>query len=87
MTASTRPVLAGTVDLAARRPTLAQIKTSWPPTVSVAAAAPALGVSRATLYEAIRRGLCPVQTITVGHRIQVLTADLVRVLENATAGH
>jgi len=72
---------------AAKRPTLAEIKTSWPPTVDVATGALALGPSRSALYEAIRTGSCPVKWIRVGHRIQILTADLIRVLENGTTGH
>ena len=53
----------------------------------VAEGARALGYSRTTLYEAIRRGESPVKTITVGRRIVVLTADLIRVLEgNGHAG-
>jgi Helix-turn-helix domain len=54
----------------------------WPPTVDVGSAAQALGVSRSSLYEAIRTGRCPVRTLTVGHRRKVLTASLVAVLED-----
>jgi hypothetical protein len=71
----------------AERPTLRQIKETWPPAVDVTQLALALGVSRSATYEAIRAGTCPVKTITVGHRVKALTADLVRVLENGTAGH
>lgn len=71
----------------AKAPTLAQIKTSWPPTVDVTVGAVPLGVSRSSAYEAIRTGTFPVKTITVGRRIKILTADLIRVLENGTAGH
>ena len=60
--------------------TLAQIR-QWPPTVPVPRGAQALGVSRSNAYEAIRRGDFPVKTITIGRRIVVLTADLIRVLE------
>lgn len=49
-------------------------------TVDVETAAAALGVGRSTLYEAIRTGQSPVRTITVGRRILVLTADLIRVV-------
>jgi hypothetical protein len=72
---------------APKLPTLAEIKTTWPPTVDVTTGAPAVGVSRSSAYEAIRNGTFPVKTITVGHRIKILTADLIRVLENGTAGH
>jgi len=63
-----------------QRPTLAQVRR-WPPTTNVEDAALALGVSRATLYNAIAVGISPVETITVSHRLKVLTASLVRVLE------
>jgi hypothetical protein len=52
--------------------------------VDVTTAARALGVGRATLYEAIRVGESPVKTITVRRRVVVLTADLVRVLEGGS---
>jgi len=52
-----------------------------PAVVDVPVAASALGSSRSGAYEAIRTGRFPVKTITVGRRIKVLTADLVRVLE------
>jgi Helix-turn-helix domain len=61
--------------------TLARIRATWPPTVPVGQAATALGVSRSSAYEGIRRGDFPVKTISVGHRVVVLTADLIRVLE------
>ncbi len=60
--------------------TLAQVR-KLPAAVNVATAARALGIHRATLYEAIRAGQSPVKTITVKRRIVVLTADLVHVLE------
>jgi len=59
--------------------TLAQVR-KLPATIDVPTAARALGISRSTLYEAIRVGRSPVRTITVQRRIVVLTADLVRVL-------
>jgi len=63
-----------------KRPTLAEIR-KWPPTVPVGDGARALGFGRSTLYEAIRCGKSPVKTITVQHRVVILTADLIRVLE------
>jgi hypothetical protein len=66
---------------ASTRATLREIRDTWPPTVSVPRAASALGVGRATLYEAIRIGNSPVKTVTVLGRIVVLTADLIRLLE------
>jgi hypothetical protein len=63
----------------ARRLTLREVR-KLPATVDVATAASALGVGRATLYEAIRTGGSPVKTLSVQRRIVVLTADLIRVL-------
>jgi hypothetical protein len=60
--------------------TLAQVR-KLPATVDVPTAAKALGVGRASLYEAIRTGASPVKTVTVLSRVRVLTADLIRVLE------
>ena len=67
------------------RPTLDQIR-KWPATVDVETAALALGVGRATLYDAIREDTAPVRVITVGKRLKVLTASLVAVLEGGRAG-
>jgi hypothetical protein len=61
------------------RPTLAAIR-KWPPTVSPAQAAPALGISRRAMYAAIAAGRCPVRVIRVGGRLHVVTASLVAVL-------
>jgi excisionase family DNA binding protein len=55
--------------------------------VDVSTAALALGVSRSALYEVVRSGRCPVESITVGRRTRILTADLIRLLEGgATIG-
>jgi predicted DNA-binding transcriptional regulator AlpA len=61
-------------------PTLAEIR-NWPATVSVTRAALALGCSKSSLYELLRRGEAPVRTLKLGPgRTVVLTASLVRVL-------
>jgi hypothetical protein len=65
--------------MSAEEPTLAEVK-EWPATVSVVRAAPALGCSKSQLYELIKRGECPVKTLSFGRRYVVITADLVRVL-------
>ncbi len=65
--------------------TLAQAR-SLPATTDVEVAAQAFGISRAGAYESIRTGRFPVKTIRVGHRIRVLTADLIRVLEGEEGG-
>lgn len=70
--------------MTARRLTLREIR-QLPATVDVTTAASALGVGRATLYEAIRTGSSPVKTLTVQRRIVVLTADLLRVLGDSDA--
>lgn len=64
--------------------TLAQLRKR-PPTLDVAEAAGWLGVGRSTAYEAIRRGEFPAKTITVNRRLRVLTASLIRVLEDGEA--
>ena len=70
------------------RPTLRQIKQSWPAVIDVTQLALALGISRSSAYELIRTGTCPVKTITVGRRVKALTASLIEVLEgNGAAGH
>lgn len=51
------------------------------PTVDVPVAAQALGVSRATLYTAVKQGQAPVRTIKVLGRIRVLTESVVALLE------
>ncbi len=65
--------------IAPKPPTLAQIR-KWPPTVDVPQAATALGISRSTLYEWIRTGQAPVQTLSVRHRYRVLTWSILNVL-------
>ncbi len=70
--------------IARKRPTLDQVRR-WPATVTVAEAALALGVSRSALYEALARGDRPVQVITVGSRLKVLTHSLVATLEGRAA--
>jgi predicted DNA-binding transcriptional regulator AlpA len=65
-----------------RGPTLAQIRR-WPPTVNVEDAASAVGCSRSSAYAAIAAGTFPVKSITVGRRVRILTADLLRLLEGS----
>ncbi len=50
------------------------------PTVSVPAAARALGVARNSLYAAIAAGTAPVQVVRVNRSIRVSTASLRRAL-------
>jgi predicted DNA-binding transcriptional regulator AlpA len=65
--------------MTARRLTLREVR-KLPATIDVPTAASVLGISRSTLYEAIRLGSSPAKTITVQRRVVVLTADLLRVL-------
>ena len=66
-------------------PTLDEIKTTWPATVSVEEGSKALGFSRAYGYALIARGEFPVKVIRAGRRFSVITASLVRVLEGEAA--
>jgi hypothetical protein len=60
--------------------TLDQVR-KLPAAVDVTTGAQAFGVSRSSMYQAIAQGRCPVQTITVGRRLKILTASLIEVLE------
>ena len=60
--------------------TLAAVRR-WPAAVNVEQAATAVGVSRASAYQAIAEGTFPAKTVKVGRRIKVLTASLLKVLE------
>ena len=53
------------------------------PTITVDEAAAALGIGRATAYEAVRRGEIP--SIRLGRRIVVPTAAIVRLLDGTPA--
>jgi predicted DNA-binding transcriptional regulator AlpA len=50
------------------------------PTLSVRESALALGISAATLFRAIAEGRSPVAVVKCGARVNVVTADLRRVL-------
>ena len=63
-----------------KAPTLCEIR-NWPPTCDPASAALALGISRSTAYETLRRGDFPAQALRVGGRWRVITASLIRLLE------
>ncbi|MBB4931417.1 hypothetical protein F4561_002237 [Lipingzhangella halophila] len=68
------------------RPTLAQIKRSWPATVNASEAARAIGCSKSHLNALIKQGQAPVQTVPgLGSRNRVITASLIRLLEGPDA--
>jgi hypothetical protein len=62
-------------------PTLSEIRT-WPATVDIASAARALGISRSHAYTLAERGEFPATVLTVGHRLRVVTASLIAILEH-----
>lgn len=61
-------------------PTLGEIK-SWPATTNVPMACAALGISVSHGYALIKTGDFPCQTVNLGTRRRVITADLIRLLE------
>jgi predicted DNA-binding transcriptional regulator AlpA len=60
--------------------TMAELR-ELPAAIDVTTAALALGISRATAYEAISRGDFPAQVITVNRRLVVVTSSLLAALE------
>jgi excisionase family DNA binding protein len=62
------------------RPTLDEIH-SWAATIAVHQAAQALGISKSHLYELIKRGEVPFRVAAFGSRYRVITASLIRYLE------
>ncbi|MER8030763.1 DNA-binding protein [Streptomyces bauhiniae] len=60
--------------------TLDEVRT-WPATVSVRKAAPALGISKSALYQLVRAGRPPVKILALNSSTRVVTASLIRVLE------
>jgi excisionase family DNA binding protein len=61
-------------------PTIDDLR-QWPPTVPLwPDAAGALGLSRTTAYELVRRGELPVRTLRLGRLLRVPTAELLAVL-------
>jgi hypothetical protein len=90
---ATRPTPARSTRAQARRPrapsplkpvSLAELKAMGA-TVNVPTAAAALGIGRATLYDAIAAGESPVRTLRVRKRLKVITASVIELLEPAGA--
>lgn len=59
---------------------LAEVRR-WPAAVRVEDGARALGISRASAYQAIADGTFPAKTIRVNRTLRVLTASLIEVLD------
>jgi predicted DNA-binding transcriptional regulator AlpA len=70
----------GSKQEAKRRPTLAEIKATWPPAVDVPTAATAFGMSRSKAYDLVARDEFPAKVAKYGSRIMVITESLVRAL-------
>jgi predicted DNA-binding transcriptional regulator AlpA len=66
--------------------TLDEIRRSWPPTIDVVTAGNAFGLGRAASYDLVRRGEFPCQVLRLGHRLRVVTADVIRVLSGNPSG-
>lgn len=67
----------GTRDRNAR-PTLAQIRATWPPTVDVPTAGAAFGLSRSYSYELVARGEFPAKVEKLGSRYVAYTESIIR---------
>lgn len=73
---------AGEVEAGERAavPTLDEIRTTWPATVSIATAAPVFGISKSYFHQLIARGEAPCRVLKIGTRCRVVTASMVAVL-------
>lgn len=60
-------------------PTLDEIRT-WPATVDLVTAGRPFGLGRNGSYELAKAGRFPVRVIKIGHRLRVVTAELVALL-------
>ncbi|WP_078624519.1 helix-turn-helix transcriptional regulator [Streptomyces monomycini] len=58
------------------------IRATWSRTASVEDAAQAFGLSRSKSYDLVRRGEFPCRVLPIGRTTRVVTASLLRVLEN-----
>jgi predicted DNA-binding transcriptional regulator AlpA len=67
-------------EMPAAGPTLDEIR-SWPVTVEVRQACRAIGISPSWGYQLIASGAFPCRVIKVGHRMRVITASLLALLE------
>lgn len=63
-----------------KRPTLAEIKAEWPPTVDVPTAGEAFGLSRSYSYELVARGEFPARVDRFGSRYVAYTESIIRKL-------
>ncbi|MEU5537235.1 helix-turn-helix domain-containing protein [Streptomyces sp. NPDC020362] len=60
----------------------AHIRATWNGTASVEDAAQALGLSRSKSYDLVRRGEFPCRVLRISRATRIVTASLLRVLEN-----
>lgn len=60
------------------RPTLAEIRATWPPTVDVPTAGEAFGLSRSYSYELVARGEFPAKVEKLGRRYVAYTESIIR---------
>ncbi|WP_438290861.1 helix-turn-helix domain-containing protein [Streptomyces sp. HUAS TT7] len=60
----------------------AHIRATWGGTGSVEDASRAFGVSRAKGYDLVRRGEFPCRALRIGRSTRIVTASLLRVLDN-----
>lgn len=66
-----------------RPPTLDEVR-QWPATVDVPTAGRPFDLGRNASYDAVKNGTFPVRVIKVGHRLRVVTAEIVALLEPAS---
>lgn len=62
-------------------PTLAEVRDTWPATVSIEQGSAAFGFSKSWGYELAAANEFPCRTIRIRGRTRVIVASLVRVLE------
>ncbi|WNV92051.1 AlpA family phage regulatory protein [Umezawaea sp. Da 62-37] len=70
----------GSRQTSQRRPTLAEIKATWPAAVDVPTAATAFGMSRSKAYDLVARAEFPAKVAKYGGRFMVITESLIRAL-------
>lgn len=64
------------------RPTLDEIRSTWPAVVRIAQASTAFDISRAHGYNLVKAGQFPAKVIEAGGRKVVVTASIIAVLSD-----